>query len=132
MRHRKLNIVDMLRFMITFIMVSITLSSFLYDTKLDMVNLEIAYIISAATLIIVIIWRIYDRVVVNNMNNVATDIIAFKRSGSNKSKFYVSLNDSWTEYVLTEQNGMLYKRFKLKRNTENNERLVEDLYEGGE
>ena len=70
--------------------------------------------------------------VVNNTNNVATDIIAFKRSGSNKSKFYVSLNDSRTEYVLAEQNGMLYKRFKLKRNTENNERLVEDLYKGGE
>lgn len=70
--------------------------------------------------------------VVNNTNNVATDIIAFKRGGSNKSKFYVSLNDSRTEYVLAEQNGMLYKRFKLKRNTENNERLVEDLYKGGE
>ena len=68
MRHRKLNIVDMLRFMITFIMVSITMSSFLYDTKLDMVNLEIAYIISAATLAIVIILRIYDRVAINNMN----------------------------------------------------------------
>ena len=68
MRHRKLNIVDMLRFMITFIMVSITLSSLLYDTKLDIVNLEIAYIISAATLTIVIIWRIYDRVIINNMN----------------------------------------------------------------
>ena len=54
MRHRKLNIVDMLRFMITFIMVSITISSFLYDTKLDIVNLEIAYIISAATLIILL------------------------------------------------------------------------------
>ena len=68
MRHRKLNIVDMLRFMITFIMVSITMSSFLYDTKLDMLNLEIAYIISAATLAIVIILRIYDRVAINNMN----------------------------------------------------------------
>ena len=68
MRHRKLNIVDMLRFMITFIMVSITMSSFLYDTKLDMLNLEIAYIISAATLVIVIILRIYDRVAINNMN----------------------------------------------------------------
>ncbi len=68
MRHRKLNIVDMLRFMITFIMISITMSSFLYDTKLDMLNLEIAYIISAATLAIVIILRIYDRVAINNMN----------------------------------------------------------------
>ena len=68
MRHRKLNIVDMLRFMITFILVSITISSFLYDYKLDIMNLEITYIISAAVLTIVIIWRIYDRVVTNNMN----------------------------------------------------------------
>ena len=35
MRHRKLNIVDMLRFMITFILVSITISSFLYDYKFE-------------------------------------------------------------------------------------------------
>ena len=68
MRHRKLNIVDMLRFMITFILVSITISSFLYDSKFDIMNLEITYIISAAVLTIVIIWRIYDRVVTNNMN----------------------------------------------------------------
>lgn len=68
MRHRKLNIVDMLRFMITFILVSITISSFLYDYKFDIMNLEITYIISAAVLTIVIIWRIYDRVVTNNMN----------------------------------------------------------------
>lgn len=68
MRYRKLKIVDMLRFMITFIMVSVTMSSFLYDAKLDMVNLQIAYIISAATLAIVIIWRIYDRLAINNMN----------------------------------------------------------------
>ena len=68
MRHRKLNIVDMLRFMITFILVSITISSFLYDSKFDIMNLEITYIISAAVLTIVSIWRIYDRVVTNNMN----------------------------------------------------------------
>lgn len=68
MRHRKLNIVDMLRFMITFILVSITISSFLYDYKFDIMNLEITYIISAAVLTIVSIWRIYDRVVTNNMN----------------------------------------------------------------
>ena len=68
MRHRKFNIVDMLRFMITFILVSITISSFLYDSKFDIMNLEITYIISAAVLTIVIIWRIYDRVVTNNMN----------------------------------------------------------------
>ncbi len=68
MRHRKLNIVDMLRFMITFILVSITISSFLYDSKFDIMNLEITYIISAAVLTIVIIWRIYDRVATNNMN----------------------------------------------------------------
>lgn len=68
MKHRKLNVVDMLRFMVTFILVSITISSFLYDANFNIMNLEIAYIISAAILTIVIIWRIYDRVVINNMN----------------------------------------------------------------
>ena len=68
MKHRELNIVDMLRFMIAFIMISITIAGFLYDINLDMVNLEIAYIISAAALIIVLIWRVYDRIAVNNMN----------------------------------------------------------------
>lgn len=68
MKHRKLNVVDMLRFMVTFILVSITISSFLYNANFNIMNLEIAYIISAAILTIVIIWRIYDRVVINNMN----------------------------------------------------------------
>ena len=68
MKHRKLNVVDMLRFMVTFILVSITISSFLYDANFNIMNLEIAYIISAAILTIVIIWRIYDRIVINNMN----------------------------------------------------------------
>lgn len=42
------------------------------------------------------------------------DIIAFKKGENDIQKFFVTLNDTKTDYVLTERNGILFRRYKVK------------------
>ena len=42
------------------------------------------------------------------------DIIAFKKGENDIQKFFVTLNDTKTDYVLTERNGILFRHYKVK------------------
>lgn len=68
--------------------------------------------------------------IVANDNGKFRDVIAFKRSDSDTLDLYVSLNDTKTDYVMSEKNGMLYKRYKADTNT--NERTATKIYSEGE
>lgn len=58
---------------------------------------------------------------------IVKDWILFRRpDDSEYTYFYVTLNDTKTDYVLTEVNGMLYRRYKVETNT--NDRTVVPLY----
>jgi uncharacterized protein YxeA len=42
------------------------------------------------------------------------DIIAFKKGENDIQKFFVTLNDTKTDYVLIERNGILFRHYKVK------------------
>lgn len=52
-----------------------------------------------------------------------SDFIVFKRPGGNptETNFYVTLNDTKTDYVMNVKNGILYRAYKVKTNTLNRE-----------
>lgn len=65
-----------------------------------------------------IYWRILSTCtqfkVVSVYGTIKRDIIGFKYNGSSTQKFYVSLNDTKTDYVLAEQDGVLYRKYKVQ------------------
>lgn len=67
------------------------------------------------------------KVIINLGFGTYNDVLAFKKGESNIQKFYVTLNDTKTDYVLSEQNGILYRKYKVATNT--SERNVAPLEE---
>ena len=53
------------------------------------------------------------------------DYLAFRKGTEDIQKFYITLNDTKTDYVLAEQNGVLYRRYKVKPNSL--QRKTEDI-----
>jgi hypothetical protein len=52
--------------------------------------------------------------------------VAFRKNGENIQKFFVSLNDTKTDYVMSEKEGILYRKYKVKKGI--NTREVENIY----
>ena len=55
------------------------------------------------------------------------DVIAFKKGDSDIQRFYITLNDTKSDYVMSEKNGILYRRYKVSVNT--TARTVVPLYD---
>lgn len=62
-----------------------------------------------------------------DMFETVSDIVVFKRPDDKpeSTKFFFSINDTKTDYVLSEQNGMLYRRYKVKTETDSSKNLLE-------
>lgn len=61
----------------------------------------------------------------------SVDIVAFKREGNEATTtYYFSFNDTKSDYVLAEKDGILYRRYKVQTYTvgQNQPRTVIDLY----
>lgn len=69
-------------------------------------------------------------------NSKLIDIAVFKRPSNNEATttFYFSFNDTKTDYVLEDKDGILYRRYKVSTYTteENCPRTVVDLYPNDE
>ena len=55
------------------------------------------------------------------------DVAAFKKGDEDYQKFFVTLNDTKSDYVMSERNGILYRRYKVRQNTSN--RLVSKIHD---
>lgn len=55
------------------------------------------------------------------------DIIAFRKNDSEEQKFYITLNDTKSDYVMAERDGILYRRYKVRQNT--SDRLVDKIHD---
>lgn len=63
---------------------------------------------------------------VHKEGNKWQDIIGFNRNGNNVSYFPVTLNDTRSDYVLSESNGLIYRRYKAHTGDMN--RSVDAIY----
>ena len=59
--------------------------------------------------------------------NYLKDIVAFKKGDNNQQQFFITLNDTKSDYVMAERNGVLYRRYKVKKNTSS--RYVDKLHD---
>ena len=69
----------------------------------------------------------YIKICYDNGEGKVSDFIVFKKpEGAGAiTSFYVSLNDTKSDYVLTKENGILFRRYKVRTNT--NDRRVRNV-----
>lgn len=76
-------------------------------------------------------WNDYDVIKLCNEDSDGNiiDIAVFKRldEDAEYTDYYFTLNDTKTDYVLSEQDGILYRRYKVSMNT--TDRTVENIYD---